>query len=228
LKNNIFAPNAFGIDLLDSKNALLMMGAVSIVLFLIVGRLRSSTIGTALRAAADMDDRVGHFAISPFRWEIAAFAISGGIAAFAGCVFLLVSSSVTPLQFGPIVSLTLLVSAVVGGMGSLYGAVLAGIVFGYGPTLLADASSESANAYPAILASSLALVLLVRAPEGLSGLFRIARENLQKVPPKVSGSEFRGYRMRLAVIASTPGSDLSESGRSASDSNEPLVPVGAR
>jgi branched-subunit amino acid ABC-type transport system permease component len=197
LKNSVFAPNVFGVDLLDSKNALLVMGAVSIVLFVVVGRLRSSTIGTALRAAADMDERVGHFAVSPFRWEIAAFALSGAIAAFAGCVFLLVSSSVTPLQFGPIVSLTLLVSAVVGGMGSLYGALLAGIVFGYGPTLLADSSSESANAYPAILAASLALLLLVKAPDGLSGLFRTARENLQKVPADPLGGEFRGQPIRF-------------------------------
>jgi branched-subunit amino acid ABC-type transport system permease component len=229
LKNNIFAPNAFGVDLLDSKNALLMMGAISIVLFLIVGRLRSSTIGTALRAAADMDDRVGHFAISPFRWEIAAFALSGAIAAFAGCVFLLVSSSVTPLQFGPIVSLTLLVSAVVGGMGSLYGAVVAGIVFGYGPILLANASSDSANAYPAILASSLALILLVRAPEGLSGLFRIAADNLQKIPPKVPGSEFRGYRMRLDRSARPPAATAVPDGiGTQTNSSAPFEPVGAR
>ncbi len=84
LKNSVFAPNVFGVDLLDSKNALLVTGAVSVVLFIVVGRLRSSTIGTALRASADMDERVGHFAVSPVRWEIAAFALSGAIAAFAG------------------------------------------------------------------------------------------------------------------------------------------------
>jgi branched-chain amino acid transport system permease protein len=176
-----------------------------------------------------MDERVGHFAISPFRWEIAAFALSGGIAAFAGCVFLLVSSSVTPLQFGPIVSLTLLVSAVVGGMGSLYGAVLAGVLFGYGPTILSDASSDSANAYPAILASSLALVLLVKAPEGLSGLFRVARENLQKVPLEPAGGSFRGYKLHTPerAAASSTG-ETSAVGRDNTYDSAPLEIVGAR
>jgi branched-chain amino acid transport system permease protein len=199
LKSSILAPSVFGLDLLDSRKALAVMGAVTVVLFILVGRLRASTIGTALRASADMDERVGHFAISPFRWEIAAFALSGVVAAFAGCVFLLVSSSVTPFQFGPIVSLTLLVSAVVGGMGGLYGALLAGVLFGYGPSVLANASSDSANAYPAIFAAGLALVLLVKAPEGLSGLFRVARENLKNLPAEPTTGVFRGYRLQAGT-----------------------------
>jgi branched-chain amino acid transport system permease protein len=173
------------------------MGAVSVLLFVLVGRLRNSTIGTALRASADMDERVGHFAISPSRWEIAAFVLSGAVAAFAGCVFLLVSGTVTPFQFGPIVSLTLLVTAVVGGMGSLYGAILAGVLFGYAPTLLANSSSsESANAYPAILAAGLALLLLVKAPEGMAGLFKVARLNVDNIPVR-TGRVFRGYTLKI-------------------------------
>ncbi len=206
LKASILAPNAFGIDMLDSRKALAVMGVVTIGLFILVGRLRASTIGTALRASADMDDRVGHFAISPARWELAAFALSGAIAAFAGCTFLLVSSSVTPFQFGPIVSLTLLVSAVVGGLGSLYGALLAGVLFGYGPTILANSSSESANAYPAILASSLALVLLVKAPDGLAGLFKQAKSNLGKLPSEVTTGVYRGYPLQPATAAPTAAS----------------------
>lgn len=208
LNASILAPNVFGVDLLDSRKALAVMGVVTIVLFVLVGRLRASTIGTALRASADMDVRVGHFAISPIRWEVATFALSGGIAAFAGCTFLLVSSSVTPFQFGPIVSLTLLVSAVVGGLGSLYGAVLAGVLFGYGPTILANAASDTANAYPAILAAGLALVLLVKAPDGLSGLFRQAHQNLGKLPAEITTGVFRGYPLQApAPSAATKKSE---------------------
>jgi sulfate-transporting ATPase len=197
LKSSILAPHFMGLDLLDSRKALAVMGAVSVLLFVLVGRLRNSTIGTALRASADMDERVGHFAISPSRWEIAAFVLSGAVAAFAGCVFLLVSGTVTPFQFGPIVSLTLLVTAVVGGMGSLYGAILAGVLFGYAPTLLANSSSsESANAYPAILAAGLALLLLVKAPEGMAGLFKVARLNVDNIPVR-TGRVFRGYTLKI-------------------------------
>jgi sulfate-transporting ATPase len=230
LKASILAPNAFGVDLLDSRKALAVMGAVTIVLFFLVGRLRSSTIGTALRASADMDERVGHFAISPARWEIAAFALSGGIAAFAGCTFLLVSSSVTPFQFGPIVSLTLLVSAVVGGLVSLYGAVLAGVLFGYAPTLLANtSSSDSANAYPAIIAASLALVLLVRAPGGLSGLFRQATQNLGRLPAESATGVFRGYSLQAPATGETAHSSTSHQDSPAvrNDARD-LEKVGAR
>jgi branched-chain amino acid transport system permease protein len=205
LKSSILSPSTMGLDLLDSRKALLAMGLLSVVAFVMVARLRSSTIGTALRASAEMDDRVGHFAISPFRWEIAAFALSGGVAAFAGCTFLLVSSSVTPAQFGPIVSLTLLVTAVVGGLGNLYGALLAGIIFGYGPQLLASASSDTANAYPAILASSLALILLVKAPDGLAGLFGFATNNLKRLPVREVSGAVRGYQLQTIT---KPAADL--------------------
>jgi branched-chain amino acid transport system permease protein len=230
LKASILAPNAFGMDLLDSRKALALMGAISLVLFFLVGRLKSSTIGTALRASADMDERVGHFGISPARWEIAAFALSGGIAAFAGCTFLLVSSSVTPFQFGPIVSLTFLVSAVVGGFGSLYGPVLAGVIFGYGPTLLANSSSsDSANAYPAILAASLALVLLVRAPGGLSGLFRQAQQNLGRMPAESTTGVFRGYTLQAPATTEPSHRSTSEQDSSVVTSDVPDVEkVGAR
>jgi ABC-type branched-subunit amino acid transport system permease subunit len=181
------------------------MGAATILLFVVVARLRASTIGTALRASADMDDRVGHFAIRPAPWEIAAFALSGGIAAFAGCTFLLVSNSVTPFQFGSIVSLTLLVSAVVGGLGSMYGPILAGVLFGYGPTLLSKASSDSANAYPAILASSLALLLLVKAPQGLSGLLRVAQQNVRNVSAEPDTGVFRGYALQAPAEPEAAG-----------------------
>jgi hypothetical protein len=90
------------------------------------------------------------------------------------------------------------------------------VLFGYGPTILANASSESANAYPAILASSLALVLLVKAPDGLSGLFKQAKSNLGKLPSEVTTGVFRGYPLH----ASSPQS----SARSSNGSDEsPLL-----
>lgn len=200
LKSSILAPTMFGLDLLDSRDALLSMSALAIVAFVVVARLRSSSIGTALRAAADMDERIGHFAINPFRWEIGAFGLSGAVAAFAGCVYVLVSGSVTPAQFGPVVSLTLLLIAVVGGMGSLYGCLLAGLLFGYGPQLLASASSDTANAFPAILGALLALVVLVKAPAGLAGLFALADQTLKRLPPKQDSQAFRGYPVQVLSL----------------------------
>jgi branched-chain amino acid transport system permease protein len=204
LKNTMLSPKMLGLDMLNSRNALLVMGAIAALCFALVSRLRRSTIGRALSASAEMDERIEHFAISPARWEIAAFAFSGAIAAFAGCVFALVSSSFGTGQFGPIVSLTLLVTAVVGGMGNLYGCLLAGVLFGYGPQLLASASSDTANAYPAIIGAALALVLLVKAPAGLSGLFGFARDNLKSMPAHGQADRFRGRAVR--ILGETPKS----------------------
>jgi branched-chain amino acid transport system permease protein len=200
LKNTMLAPEVLGLDMLESRNALIVMGVIAALCFVLVARLRNSTIGSALRASSEMDERIEHFAINPARWEITAFALSGGIAAFAGCVFALVSSSFGTGQFGPIVSLTLLVTAVVGGMGSLYGCVLAGILFGYGPQLLAESSSDTANAYPAIIGAVLALLLLVKAPAGLAGLFDFARDNLKAMPAHEQGGRFRGYTVKLLDV----------------------------
>jgi branched-chain amino acid transport system permease protein len=197
LKASILAPTTLGFDLLDSRNALVILGLGSLVFFVAVARLRKSTLGTSLRAAAEMDERVGHFAIDPHRPEIAAFALSGATAGYAGCIAALLLGTFNSFQFGPIVSLTLLLTAIVGGMGNLWGCLWAGLLFGYGPQLLSEASSDTANAYPAIVGSALALLLLIKAPGGLSGLFQWARETTAGLPVEDGKGQFRGYQVKL-------------------------------
>jgi sulfate-transporting ATPase len=197
LANNVLDPTIFGKSLLEAKTALWTMLTLALVAFVLVGRLTNSSIGTALRASAELEARVGHFSVDPRRWELAAFGLSGAVAALGGCTFALTSGQVSPAQFAPIESLTLLLAAVVAGLGSMWGCLWAGLLFGYGPQLLSNASSDTANAYPAILSSVLALFLLVRAPGGIAGLFGFAQRNLATVTVDPGHLEFRGYTIEL-------------------------------
>jgi hypothetical protein len=71
-------------------------------------------------------------------------------------------------------------------------------------------------------------VLLVKAPDGLSGLFRIARQNLNKAPAAPLGREFRGYRLRYTGPTTEVAAGDSEPDRLLPQSSDPLETVGAR
>jgi ABC-type uncharacterized transport system permease subunit len=111
-----------------------------------------------------------HFGTNPARMEAAAFALSSAVAGLAGAVYSLIVSQFGPFQFVPLFSITILLAGVVGGLRTLWGPVIAGLIFGWGPTLVQNLSTNAANAFPQIISSLLALVIIVRAPEGVASL----------------------------------------------------------
>jgi sulfate-transporting ATPase len=195
LGNNIVAPDFFGIDLLKSRNAFAVMAVLTALAFLTVGNLRRCGWGRLLPAIEEgKAGLLRHAGVNPTLAEVFLFAVSAAIAGLAGCAYALVVNLFNAGQFIPLLSITILLAAVVGGLRSLWGPVLAGVLFGYGPTLVQQVSVNSANAYPQILASLLALVLVVRVPGGLASLFSWAREETARsgVVEREAAPPFRG------------------------------------
>ena len=117
------------------------------------------------------------------------------VAGLAGCVYAFIANLFNAVQFSPLTSVTLLLAAVVGGTGSVWGALIAGVIFGYGPQLIGSLGKSGANAYPQIVSSALALILIVKVPGGLASTFGWA----QRVAGRSQRpSGFRGGRLDLA------------------------------
>jgi ABC-type branched-subunit amino acid transport system permease subunit len=135
--------------------------------------------------------------VSPTRTEVVVFGFSGAVAALAGAVYALIVGSFTTFQFIPLVSISILLAGFIGGLRSLWGPIITGVIFGYGPVVLSVFGSERANAYPQIVGSALALVLVVWAPSGLSSIFREAQDAVSRRHGWDGG--FRGPRLSLAV-----------------------------
>jgi branched-chain amino acid transport system permease protein len=106
------------------RTAWIVAGIVFVFAWLL---LRGRT-GRAFRAVRDSEVAAASSGVTPAVYKTVAFGISAALAAVAGSVYVLVNSFVNPDVFGLTLSLYILIGAVVGGLGSLWG-VLAGAAF---------------------------------------------------------------------------------------------------
>ncbi|CAN5684251.1 hypothetical protein BH10ACT3_BH10ACT3_15530 [soil metagenome] len=130
-------------------------------------RVRRSRTGRVLLALRDNEPGVAAYGVDPTRAKLTAFAMSGCVASVAGVVLVIHQAAFRDVSYGADESLAVFAATVVGGLGSLLGAVL-GAVFQRGSQWLLPAPWS-------VLATGLGvLVVLVSMPDGLGGLvFRI-------------------------------------------------------
>lgn len=136
--------------------------------------LHRTTTGTAMRAAAEDFDVVRLMGIPAGRIIATAFLLSGILAGLAAMLWVAQRASVDPLMgFTPV--LKAFIAAVVGGLGSLPGAVAGGFLLGVIEVFLQATLPSAAAPYrDAIVLSGVIAVLLVR-PQGLIPAIRVQR-----------------------------------------------------
>jgi branched-chain amino acid transport system permease protein len=161
-------PRLFGRIDLDSELAYYYVCLAVLVLVIIGLRgLRSSRIGRAVRATRDNERAAQAFGISAIAAKLVAFAASGFVAGIAGALLVHHQHGLPATQYAPQQSLSVFLITVIGGLGSIPGAILGAIYIKGTQYLLAGPYS--------FLASGLGvLALLLVLPEGLGALlFRI-------------------------------------------------------
>ena len=163
-EKRVYRPVLFGtIDLDRSWVMYFFSVAVLIGSFLIVKHLRASRPGRALIAVRDNELAAESVSIDPPRVKLLAFVLSGALAGLAGALYLVSQTGVQPGAFTPSVSIRLFSMVVIGGLGSIPGAIL-GAVYVRGAEFFLPPEWE-------LIASGIGiLILLLFAPEGLGGL----------------------------------------------------------
>jgi branched-chain amino acid transport system permease protein len=142
----------------------LILGALWILMF-------RTTVGRQIRAVAISERTASLLGCNPAFVHFVVFAVSGALAGIAGILIGLAFNSVHFLMGEPYM-LRAFVVIVLGGLGSVAGAVVAGLLLGVVQTLtVAYISSAWADA---IVFSLLFVTLLVR-PSGFFGTLRIER-----------------------------------------------------
>lgn len=136
-----------------------------------VRRLRRSRTGRVVIAVRDNDTAAEAMTVDSTRVTLQTFAISGGIAGLAGALYVIHQNGLHGDAFTPEASLRLFSMVVIGGVGSLTGAVL-GAVYIRGTEYVLSAG------WQLIASGGGVLVLLMICPDGLSGLFFRARDRL--------------------------------------------------
>jgi branched-chain amino acid transport system permease protein len=124
--------------------------------------------GLAMRAASEDFAVTRLMGINANRVISASFAISGFLAAVAGVLWLFQRGSVDPmLGFVPV--LKAFIAAVLGGLGSLPGAVLGGVILGATEVMLRAYLPEALLGFRDAIALALIIGLLILFPNGLMG-----------------------------------------------------------
>lgn len=141
--------------------------------------LRKNRSGRVLIGVRDNNKVMQAFGVNLARTRLAAFAISGFIAAMAGALFSYQQRSVDSPTYSPQTSILIFTMTIIGGVGSLAGAVI-GAVYVVGIPLL-PGLRDIDNIE--LLSSGLGLlVLLLFLPGGLAeGFYRIRDSFLRKV-----------------------------------------------
>ena len=107
---------------------LLFLAAAALVIY-VLANLRETKTGRAFFAVRGSEVAAASLGIAVSRYKLLAFAVAGVIAGIAGSLAAVYQESVSPTSFNILVSLLFLGIAVVGGVQSLGGAVLAGLLF---------------------------------------------------------------------------------------------------
>lgn len=134
-----------------------------------LANLRRTRTGRALIAVRDNPDAAEAAGLSTARLTMTAFGIGGAIAGFAGGLYVVQQQGFHTDAFGPEVSVRLFAMVVIGGLGSVPGALL-GVLYVRGTELLLP------DAWAALATGTGLLALLLLFPEGLGGALTRARE----------------------------------------------------
>jgi len=145
---------------------LIVILAVGLILGGLALLLRHTRIGLEMRAAAQDFEMARMLGLRANRVISGAFALSGGLAAVVALV-LVAQTGVADVRMGGQIMLVAFIATVMGGMGSLSGAVAAGLGIGAVSALLQAGLPADARPFrDAFLYGGVILVLLFR-PQGL-------------------------------------------------------------
>jgi len=145
-----------------------------ITLFLLANLVRGAT-GRTLRAVHDNETAAQLAGIDVARVQVKAFVISAACAGLAGSLFAYWVGITAPTGFGLQLSLQLLSAIVIGGLGSLTGAVWGAIILVYLPVLTSglannlNLSSDITNNLPLALYGAVLVVAMLLFPRGIQG-----------------------------------------------------------
>jgi branched-chain amino acid transport system permease protein len=160
-------PNHSGLWLY--RTAWIVAGIVFVLAWLL---LRGRT-GRAFRAVRDSEIAAASSGVSLPVYKTVAFGISAALAAVAGSVYVLVNNFVNPDVFGLQLSLYVLIGAVVGGLGSLWGVLVGACFVQLLPIGLTSSSITSSQLVPVIF-GAVVIAVMALLPLGAANLLHAA------------------------------------------------------
>ena len=164
---NLPPPEAFGYPLAGTARYYWVAWAFSIAMLGFLYALCSSRIGRTLIAIKQNEPLVRAQGIAPMPYKLAAFAVSAAITGAAGGVYCFHLGIIDPLFLDFYYMQTFLIIVIIGGAGSFWGVVVAGVAMSALPELLRFSEDLRMIIYGVIL-----VVAMFVMPTGVAGWLR--------------------------------------------------------
>jgi branched-chain amino acid transport system permease protein len=197
-------PSWLGADFpLEQWEALIASAGVLVVLFVLYNVI-SSGVGRSLRAVRDDEIAAALCGLSVGRTQTIAFILSAGCAGLGGAILAVVLQLAQPGAFPLQLSLALLTGVVLGGLGSLVGAIWGAALL----TLLPNWTNDLAHSFslsqkvsanlPLAIYGIVLIVAMILWPSGIQGGVRALADRVRSARRPAAADRAPG--------ASTPGS----------------------
>jgi ABC-type branched-subunit amino acid transport system ATPase component/ABC-type branched-subunit amino acid transport system permease subunit len=171
-------PDAGIVDFASRRSYYYLCLAFLLACVALVAQLRRTGVGRSVIAVRDNPMSAAGMTISTTRMKLLAFAVSGGMAALAGCLLVTLLPSNTPaVTFAPEESVKVVAIVVIGGLGAFVGPVLGALWVVGVPAIWPDESMV-----PFLVSGIGILVILLFAPGGFAGLLRTIEARLRRPP----------------------------------------------
>jgi len=164
---SVTTPEApLGLPFTATQWTYLLAVALLAAAMLVVRNLTRGRLGRALDALRSNETMAASVGVRIGRLKVLVFAISAGLAGLGGAVFQLVLGATTPDSFTITLSLALITAAILGGIRSLWGAVLGAAFVVYVP----DEAAALGDAAPQYVYAGALLLVIYLLPLGLASL----------------------------------------------------------
>jgi branched-chain amino acid transport system permease protein len=137
--------------------------------------IKRSWLGFGFAAVADDEATARTLGINVPLYKLAAFVIGTFLAGVAGAVYVYFTRFIIPGAFGFTMSISILSMVIVGGVGSLWGVIVAAVLL----TLLPE-FSRVINDYKLLLYGALIVLTMRFAPDGLAGIVTSLSRRLRR------------------------------------------------
>lgn len=158
----------FGKELNDDRWLFYVILLVGTFIFWVCSNLMKGRIGRAIMAIREQPIAAGALGINLAAVKTMTFGLSAAITGVAGALGAVTVAYVAPDSFMAFLSISILVGAVVGGLGTIWGALFGAAFIQFIPNV-ADQISKSA---PWAVYGAILIALIYVAPGGVMGLLR--------------------------------------------------------
>ncbi len=158
-------PGLFGMDMrlgTATVYTYYIVLAMTVLVIFITRRLKYSRLGRTWVAMKEDEIAARAMGVDIARAKMAAFAISAAIAGAAGVIFAARTTFINPGSFNVLQSVLILCVVVLGGLGSIPGVVLGGLIM-----ILVPEYFRAFSEYRQLLVGAVLVIMMVFRPQGL-------------------------------------------------------------